>query len=175
MCAVGESQGIDVWDRFLQYRFGADGNGFVEDPEAGDQDRRHVWIVPDVFGKERGNPITPTEEHLPVLALLKTTPGERIAQQAVGNVVVSKGLRPRIEPGYPFLGADPKPACAIFENAHDIDGGQSVDFRVAGEGPLPVIRVQALPGGQPQGSGPVFVNGADAAALKPRGSRKSGV
>ena len=137
-------------------------------------DRRHVWIVPDGLREECGNPITPTEEHLPVLTLLKTAPGERIAQQAVGNVVVSKGLRPRIEPGYPFFGADPEPACTIFENAHDIDGGQAVDFRVAVKVCL-VIRVQALSGGQPQGSGPVFVNGADTATLKPLGVTQFGV
>ena len=172
---VGESQGIDVWDGLLEYRLSADGHRFVEDFEASDHDRRHVGIVPDIFREERGNAIAAAKEHLSIPALLITTPRELIALQAVGDVVVSKCLRLRIEPGYPLLGADPKPACAIFENAHDVDAGQALDFRVAGEGfVLPVIPVEALSGGQPQGSGPVFVNGADAAALKPVGVTQVG-
>ena len=43
---VGESQGIHVWDGFLEYRLSADGHGFVEDFEASDHYRRHVGIVP---------------------------------------------------------------------------------------------------------------------------------
>ena len=66
---VGESQGIDVWDGFLEHRLGPDGHRFVEDLEAGDHDRRHVGIVPDIFREECIEPIAAAKEDLPVWRL----------------------------------------------------------------------------------------------------------
>ena len=163
---VGESQGIDVWDGFLEYGFSADGNRFVEDFEARDHYRRHIGIVADIFREESIEPIAAAKEHLPIWALI-TTGTELIALQAVGHVVVSKGFRPRIESGYALLSAEPKPANSIFPNAPNRAARQALVFRVAGEGSvLPVEPVQSIKSSHPQCSSPVFVDGVDAAAVE---------
>jgi len=114
--AVGESQGMDVWDGFLKYRLCADGHRVVFDFKASDHYRWHVGIVPDIFREERIEPIAAAKEHLPIWALI-TTVTELVALQAVGHVVVSKAFLLRIEPGYALLSAEPKPAQSIFLNA----------------------------------------------------------
>ena len=129
---VGESQGIDVWDGFLEYRFSADGHRFVEDFEAGDHYRRHIGIVPDFFREERIKPITAAKEHLAIWALI-TTVTELIALQPVGHVVVSKRFQRGIEPGYTLLSAEPKPPQSIFLNAANRAARQALGFREAGE------------------------------------------
>jgi hypothetical protein len=60
-------------------------------------------------------------------------PRELITLQAVRDVVVPERLRARIEPGYPLPRAEPQPAGAIFEKAHDVVGRQALAFGIAGE------------------------------------------
>ena len=81
----------------------------------------------------RKNAVTPRcrKEHLASPPSLVTTPREVIAPQAVEDVVVLEALRPRIEPGYTLLAADPQPAAGIFENTHEIVARQPIRIRVA--------------------------------------------
>src|ERR1700745_3154138 len=139
--AEGESQRIDVWDGFLKHGSGTDGHRFVEDSEAGDYDRRHVGIVPDIVREKCIQPIGAAKEHLPIQAVI-TARTELIALQAVGHVVVSKRFSLRIESGYALLSAEPKPASSIFQNAPDRSARQTLVFRVTGEqSALPVVPV----------------------------------
>ena len=165
--AVGESQGLNVWDGFLEHRLSADRHRFVEDFEASDHYRRHVGIVPDVFREERIEPIAAAKEHLPISALI-TTITELIALQAVGHVVVSKRLQlSGSNRDMPFWVLSQSLPDSIFQNAANAAARQALAFRVAGErSVLPVVPVQSVKRSHPQCSSPVFVDGGDAAAVE---------
>ena len=64
-------------------------------------------IVSDIFREKRVDPIAAAKNISP-LRIAMTTPTELIALQAVCDVVVPKGFRVRIEPGYALLSAEPE-------------------------------------------------------------------
>ena len=164
---VRQRHGLDVWDRFLECRFSADAHRPVEDGEVRDDDGRHVRVVADVLREERGDPIAAAEEQLSIPPVLRATPLVLVARQPVGRVVVSERLRPRIETGDPLLAADPQPDLRRRRAGPQIVARQAIQLRVARECfMLAVEPVQAQPRRQPECSGVVFVNGADAASLE---------
>ncbi len=85
----------------------SDRDRFVEELKIRQHHRWHVGVVPDLFRKERVEPLAAAKEHFPIKTRFTGTIAEIIALQAVGGVVVSEGLCLRLEPGQTFLGAKP--------------------------------------------------------------------
>ena len=162
-----QRQGFGIRNGLLEPRAGADRCRFVEDRKTRQRNWRHVRIVLDVLGDERGEPLVAAEEHLSVPPSLVTAPREVVAPQAVRDVVVPERLCPRIESGQALLAADPQRAGVIFEDAHHIVARQAMLPGIAREDlGLWVEPIQARSQAEPERSRAVLMNGANAATLQ---------
>src|SRR3954469_23907796 len=138
-----------------------DGNGSMRDPQIGEDDRWYVRIVRQLFGEERDSTREATEEHFTCLAPVARVHSSKIvSRKTIFHRVVLKLPRLGIEAGDPFVGAHPKIATVISQNAAHHIARKSILLVEGGKRErFPIQPVQSVLRTDPQSSSVVFEDG----------------